>query len=149
MYLFSTFFWKKESGPKKTNTMGLRPMGRPQVLSPGPRVPRSRFCFLCRLSFLKRKPIIQYAGRARFFYLVSFLVSLIFLVGMPTLPNFLLSSLFLFSYHLTAAEAQVSPPPKATKRTMSPSFMMPSLTASSSAMGIEAAEVLPYLSTLL
>jgi len=46
------------------------------------------------------------------------------------------------------AAAQVKPAPKVTSPTVSPGLMRPLRRASSRAMGIEAAEVLPYRSTL-
>jgi hypothetical protein len=47
-------------------------------------------------------------------------------------------------YHFITALAQVKPLPKAAKTTVSPSFTLPSSQASQSAIGIEAAVVLPY-----
>ena len=47
-------------------------------------------------------------------------------------------------YIRTSAAPQVKPPPKATRRTLSPRRMRPTASASQSAIGIEAAEVLPY-----
>lgn len=46
-------------------------------------------------------------------------------------------------YHLISAEAHVNPAPKAPTMTSEPSLIRPACTASSSAIGIEAAEVLP------
>ena len=46
-------------------------------------------------------------------------------------------------YHLTAALAQVKPPPKATMRTTDPGLILPERTHSSSAIGMEPADVLP------
>lgn len=46
-------------------------------------------------------------------------------------------------YHLTIAEPQVNPAPKATKTVLDPSFMAPLFLASSKAMGTDAAEVFP------
>src|SRR6476469_945161 len=48
----------------------------------------------------------------------------------------------------TTAAPLVRPEPNATKRMLSPSLTRPWSTASQRAMGIEAAEVLPYLSML-
>jgi hypothetical protein len=48
-------------------------------------------------------------------------------------------------YHRIKADAQVRPPPKASSRMRLFSLILPSRTASSSAMGMEAAEVFPYL----
>src|SRR5438552_814603 len=48
--------------------------------------------------------------------------------------------------HLTMAAPLVRPAPKATKRRLSPGRTLPSSMASHRAMGMEAAEVLPYLS---
>ena len=48
----------------------------------------------------------------------------------------------------TSAEPQVKPPPMASSSTRSPFLMRPSLTATLSASGIEAAEVLPCWSTV-
>ena len=45
----------------------------------------------------------------------------------------------------TTADAQVSPAPKATNANVDPTFARPSSIASASAIGIEAAEVFPYL----
>ena len=47
------------------------------------------------------------------------------------------------AYHSTTAAAQVKPPPKVTISTRSPLRMRPPRFASSSASGIDAAEVLP------
>ena len=46
-------------------------------------------------------------------------------------------------------EAHVKPAPNAAITTTCPSRMVPFLTASSNANGIDAAEVLPYRSTLI
>src|SRR5262245_19338016 len=51
-------------------------------------------------------------------------------------------------YNVIRAELQVSPPPKATSRTVSPVLARPPRTASSSAIGTDAAEVLPNRSRL-
>src|SRR5580704_10573291 len=53
---------------------------------------------------------------------------------------------WLLSYHLTSAAPQVRPPPSASISTRSPGWMRPSPTASSSASGIDAAEVLAWRS---
>src|SRR3990172_9429961 len=53
-----------------------------------------------------------------------------------------------FLYHRTKAEAQVRPPPNASNSRRLLSLILPSRTASSSAMGMEAAEVLPYLGSV-
>ena len=45
--------------------------------------------------------------------------------------------------HLTTADPQLRPAPKPQSTTMSPFWTRPPLTASSKAIGIEAAEVLP------
>ena len=45
--------------------------------------------------------------------------------------------------HSTAAAAQVSPAPKPTSTSLSPVRILPAAIASHSAIGIEAAEVLP------
>lgn len=47
------------------------------------------------------------------------------------------------SYHRITAEAQVKPDPKAVSTTQSPLFNRPSRTASSRAMGMDAAVVFP------
>ncbi len=52
-------------------------------------------------------------------------------------------------YQRTRADAQVRPPPNESSRTRSPSFTFPALLASSRAIGIEAADVLPYRSKLI
>jgi len=49
------------------------------------------------------------------------------------------------TYHLTRALPQVKPPPKTGRQTRWPSWMLPSLTASSKAMAQEAEEMFPYL----
>lgn len=49
-------------------------------------------------------------------------------------------------YHLIRELPHVNPPPKAVSKTRSPGWMVPSLTASSRAMGIVAEEMFPYLS---
>lgn len=49
-------------------------------------------------------------------------------------------------YHLIKELPQVSPPPKAVSRTRFPLFIVPSLTASSRAMGIVADDIFPYFS---
>jgi D-hydroxyproline dehydrogenase subunit gamma len=46
-------------------------------------------------------------------------------------------------HHLSSTDPHTSPAPKAVMRTMSPSFTSPSRAHSSSAIGIEAADVLP------
>src|SRR5713101_6599967 len=51
-------------------------------------------------------------------------------------------------YHRTTDAPQVRPPPQAFNTTISLSWILPSRTASSRAMGIEAAEVLPKRCTL-
>jgi hypothetical protein len=51
-------------------------------------------------------------------------------------------------YHRTTDAPQVRPPPQAFSTTMSLSWILPSRTASSRAIGIEAAEVLPRRCTL-
>src|SRR5436190_21812068 len=51
-------------------------------------------------------------------------------------------------YHRTTMLAQVNPAPNATNITVMPAFSRPVFTASSSAMAIEAADVLPKRSTL-
>src|SRR4029077_14478209 len=51
-------------------------------------------------------------------------------------------------HHRTTALPQVKPAPNATNRSSEPFPMRPSSSACSSAMGIEAEEVLPYLSRL-
>ncbi len=48
------------------------------------------------------------------------------------------------NYHLIIALAQVNPLPNAAKTTVSPDFIFPCSQASVSAIGIEAAVVLPY-----
>src|SRR5437016_12456396 len=53
-----------------------------------------------------------------------------------------------FCYQRTRAEPQVNPPPIASKRIKLPDLMRPSATAAQSASGIEAAEVLPWRSTV-
>src|SRR3989304_8359556 len=53
------------------------------------------------------------------------------------------------AYHLTTPEAQVKPAPKTEKRIKSPLSALPLLTASSRAIGTEAEDVFPYLSTLM
>lgn len=47
-------------------------------------------------------------------------------------------------YHRIKAEPQVNPLPKAAKQTKSPSFILLVSHASQSAIGIDAAVVLPY-----
>ena len=42
-------------------------------------------------------------------------------------------------------DAQVNPPPKPANATISPDLIVPDFTASSRAIGMEAAEVFPYL----
>ena len=54
-----------------------------------------------------------------------------------------LASRLYLNYHLITAEPQVNPAPKATRREVSPSLIRPLLRASSKAMGMEAADVLP------
>jgi hypothetical protein len=65
----------------------------------------------------------------------------------PQLPANPLSCMLMadrFScYHLISADAQVNPAPNAPTITSEPSLIRPACTASSSAIGIEAAEVLP------
>jgi len=51
-------------------------------------------------------------------------------------------------YQRTSAEPQVKPPPMASNSTRSPFFTRPSLTATASASGIDAADVLPCRSTV-
>src|SRR3990172_9258828 len=53
------------------------------------------------------------------------------------------------AYNLTTPEAQVKPAPKTEKRIKSPLLTLPLLTASSSAIGTDADDVFPYLSTLM
>ena len=50
--------------------------------------------------------------------------------------------------HSIATAPEVKPAPKATMTMLSPTLTRPSLTASASAIGTDAAEVLPYLSRL-
>src|ERR1700733_9294532 len=52
-------------------------------------------------------------------------------------------------YHRSSAAPQVKPPPIASSKSKSPRLIRRSATASASASGIEAAEVLPCLSTVL
>lgn len=47
-------------------------------------------------------------------------------------------------YNVMIAEAHVRPPPKATRRIVSPGLARPSRIASSRAIGTDAADVLPY-----
>jgi hypothetical protein len=47
-------------------------------------------------------------------------------------------------YHRIKTPPQVAPPPNEAIRTMSPSFTLPASTHSSSAIGIEAEDVLPW-----
>ena len=54
-----------------------------------------------------------------------------------------------FHIHLIKAEAHVKPLPNAARQTISPVFILPSSHASSSAIGMEAAVVFPYLMMLL
>ena len=51
--------------------------------------------------------------------------------------------------HSIVTAPEVNPAPKATMVIRSPTSMRPSLTASAIAIGTEAAEVLPYLSTFV
>ena len=51
------------------------------------------------------------------------------------------------AHHRTSAAPQVKPPPIASSSTRSPRLMRPSVTATQSASGIEAADVLPWRST--
>src|SRR6266700_451244 len=52
-------------------------------------------------------------------------------------------------YHRSSAAPQVKPPPMASKSTRSPRLMRRSATASASASGIEAADVLPWRSSVI
>ena len=52
-------------------------------------------------------------------------------------------------YQCTRLEPQVSPPPKAVRRTSESFLMEPSRTASSRAMGTVAEEMLPYFSIVM
>src|ERR1700720_314338 len=52
-------------------------------------------------------------------------------------------------YHRSSVAPQVNPPPIASSRIRSPFLIRPSATATDSASGIDAAEVLPCLSTVI
>lgn len=58
---------------------------------------------------------------------------------------FILPTMMPASYHRIRALPQVSPPPKTGRQIRCPSWMLPSLTASSNAMAQDAEEMFPYL----
>src|SRR5437763_2740284 len=59
------------------------------------------------------------------------------------------AQIFRGGHQRTSADAQVKPPPIASSMTRSPRLIRPSATAAVSASGIEAAEVLPCLATVV
>src|SRR5690606_15562344 len=69
-------------------------------------------------------------------------------IGCSTVTPFGLrcSGVFLIPPRRITLAAQARPPPKATKTRLSSSLTLPAASASQSAIGMEAAEVLPYLS---
>ncbi len=65
----------------------------------------------------------------------------------PSLRELIILNIFISNvnrYQRTRLLPQVSPPPNAVRSTSEPFFMEPSRTASSSAMGTVAEEILPY-----
>ena len=67
----------------------------------------------------------------------------------PSIRQYANSSISLGAHHLNKALAHVNPLPKAARQTRSPSLILPCSQASQSAMGMDAAVVLPYFWILL